>query len=79
MTKQKTNRSDPLKALILEKKKQNKVRDYQLAKEIGITRQAVNLLFNDRHTDDWKVSYLKTICQCVGISQTDFYTALQYK
>lgn len=79
MTKQKTSKRDPLKALILEKKKQNKVRDCQLAKEIGITRQAVNLLFNDRHTDDWKVSYLKTICQCVGISQTDFYTALEYK
>jgi DNA-binding XRE family transcriptional regulator len=79
MTKQKTNRSDPLKALILEKKKQNKVRDCQLAKEIGITRQTVNLLFNSKHTDDWKVSYLKIICQCVGISQADFITALQYK
>jgi transcriptional regulator with XRE-family HTH domain len=75
----KRSNSDPMKGLILGKKKELRLKDEELADLIGVSRQTFSKMVNKLSTDDWKAGQLKEVCRGLGIPEADFFTAINYK
>ena len=70
---------DKPKALILLKKKEQKLTNQAIAAMAGITRQTLDRMMTQRTTDDWKLGDLINICAALGVSQEAFYEAIDYQ
>lgn len=69
---------DYIKALILERKLAYGYTDVQLGKVVGVSRQTMSRLLKEKHTDEWELGQLKTMCRKLGISADELREAIKY-
>lgn len=70
---------DKPKALILLKKKEQRLTNQAIAAMAGITRQTLDRMMTKRTTDDWRFGDLVNICIALGVSPEAFYEAIDYE
>lgn len=73
------NEPDKLKALILLRKKTMRVPTRDLADIVGITRQTMARMLNDKATETWRFGDLLAVCQALEIGTQEFVEAISYE
>lgn len=69
---------DYAKALILERKDAYGYTDEQLGKMLGLSRQTFSRLLHTKHTDEWTVKQLTTICRKLGVPIEELRESIRY-
>lgn len=72
-------RKDALKALILERQNALHKTDRQMAGLLGLSRNTWSCMIKQRHTDEWELGQLITICIRLGITAEEFKDRLIYR
>ena len=66
-----TKRTDILKALIINKKREFGYTDADLAVLIGVSAPSMSRWMKYRHTNDWKYGHILSVCDSLGIPPED--------
>jgi transcriptional regulator with XRE-family HTH domain len=70
-------RSDPLKALMLQRKLEVKLSGSELAAKMGVSRQTLSEMLNRKSTDDWTLGSIKKACKILWISAEELREAIR--
>ena len=63
--------SDPVKALILERQKQYRKTDSELARTIGVSPRTFSRMMS-MHTDNWKLRQIRKLCWALNVTKEQF-------
>lgn len=72
-------RKDSLKALILERQIALRKTDRQMADLLGLSRNTWSSMIHQRHTDEWELGQLITLCVRLGITAEEFKDRMAYR
>ena len=73
-----TRKSDILKALIINKKREHGYTDADLAEMIGVSGPSMSRWMKYKHTSDWKYGHILAICESLGIPTEDIVRASKF-
>ena len=67
---------DPIKGLILERQREERISSLDLAKKMHISVRTLSRMMNERHTDEWQLKYVRLALWALNVTQEQFAASL---